>query len=525
MTKKLFQFAFALVVPALAGCTSHYREALLEYRQGEPLPFYQRTLEWASEAEDDAPAPAAIERRAAEEDIKPADLPTPADKHLEVAARVLGVSPDGLAGRWPASDIPSRPSTGETEGARSYPRGLGERVDFEELMVAVAALNPEVQAAREEWRAMLYQYDQAQFLEGLLREYRTFTRYLDVGAGEPMQREMMQEFFPSPSTVTFRGEMVREEARLAELEWERVLREALVEAGTSFFDYQFQHRGAATVEENILLLDNLLTVVQDRYATGLASQVDVLRLQTELERQRNLLRDFESRRVTSAAQLNALLGRPAGARLGRPADNDLPYRVSTHEALVEAARAHRQEILMQEARIARTAIALRMGEVMNRPLFSQGYTMFDRGMMPETFVGEEPMPFASQPGAPAPRPGYAQAEAYLAELRQRLEAERAMLDQTVATTSALARALLEQADIAQRQAALIRDIVLPLTQSAYEIALRGYTAGDMSFIDLLDAERELIDARLELDESRRDQNEALVRLATARGFFVQWPPD
>ncbi|MBI5090960.1 MAG: TolC family protein [Candidatus Hydrogenedentes bacterium] len=81
----------------------------------------------------------------------------------------------------------------------------------------------------------------------------------------------------------------------------------------------------------------------------------------------------------------------------------------------------------------------------------------------------------------------------------------------------MSRMSVENVEIAHRKVTLIEQIVLPQSTSAYRIALDGYTAGDMSFLDLLDAERNLIMARLELEESRRDQDQTVLRLAGVRG--------
>jgi len=503
MTANWLRYGSLGILALTAGCATGYREALRDYRLNEPEPFYQRTQEWATEAAETEvpPLPAAPEAP-----LVPEEAREPAQAFTRVAAEVIGAAPEWV--------IERREALEEGDGLEKM---LANRLEWDELILAVAFMSPRVQAARERWEATLYQYTQAEFLEGLLREYRGFTRYLDIETGRPLQGGMLQEVYPYPSTLTFKGEMIREQVRLAELAWQQALREALVEAGTLFFAYQYQARGRETIAENLDILEDLVAVVEERYRTGIATQVDLIRAQTELERQRNLLRDFESRMEALAGQINAFLGRPPTAPLGRPSDKNLPYDVPSLERLIERALEDRQEVETEEARVARTAIAIRMGEVMNRPLFTQGYSLYERGMMPEAAPGEPRMPFGLEPGAGAPRPAYAQAEAYLAEIRQRLQAEEETLEQVKADTAALARTLLEEADIAHREVLLIRDVVLPQYQSAYEIALSAYTAGNISFIDLLDAERALIQARLELVESLREENQALLRLANVRG--------
>ena len=71
--------------------------------------------------------------------------------------------------------------------------------------------------------------------------------------------------------------------------------------------------------------------------------------------------------------------------------------------------------------------------------------------------------------------------------------------------------------MARRAVRLVEQIILPQDRSTYETTLSNYTAGRATFIDLLDTERALIEARLDLDAARRDANRALLRLAEVAG--------
>jgi outer membrane protein TolC len=163
-------------------------------------------------------------------------------------------------------------------------------------------------------------------------------------------------------------------------------------------------------------------------------------------------------------------------------------------------------------------VAIRLGEVMSRPLFSQGYSAFERGMMPEASEAQSRRPFGVR-AKTQDRPAYAQAQSYLTEMRKRLEAERSSLQQIEAHTQGMARSILEELDVAQREVTLIQDIVLPQDLSTYRLTLTNYSTGEATFLDLLDAERALIASRLDLHESRRVLNRTSLELATIRGRF------
>lgn len=502
MNRRFHLLAAAWMGLLLAGCSAHYREALNAYRKNEPLPFTRKTMAWVTAADHAATASRSVAKLPSLADLQ---TTSPREVFLDLAARFFVMDPAALG-----------PRLARLQNPEMLRRDLAATVTLQKLLLAVAVQNPSVKAAGDLWHATLNQFSQAEYLDQLVNEYRTFTRYLNVETGDPLGKQMAQSFFPYPSTIALKGEMVRQQVRLAELDWRRALRDAVIDAGKSFYEYQYLDRAAVTARENVDLVKSVLDVVNERYRAGSSTQADLLRLQTELERQRNMLQDIEANRQSAVAQLNALLDRPADAPLAPPEAKDLALTSPTLTALTEAALRNRQEVAMQEARVSRTAIAIRMGEVMNRPLATQGYSLYERGMMPEASAGQSRVSYGLD-AKTRERPAYAQAEAYLAEMRRRLEAEESMLNQAKAQTRSLAKTYLQDLDIARRQVELVRQIVLPQNRSAYEVDLSAYTAGRVSFIDLFAAERDLLDARLELDRARRDLNQALIRIPAVSG--------
>jgi len=494
------------VVVLLAGCSAHYRNALEDYQKAEPLPFEQRTFQWVRENEG-ASSPTAVQPPGIEGETE-MSRPTTEDTFLRIAGGLFGESEDSFAKRVE----PLRDQEGLEEKVAASP------LTWETTALAISLHNPGVQAAQDRWEATLRQYSQADFLDALVGQYRTFTRYLDVKTGKPLNKEMTQRFFPYPSTIALKGEVVREQVRMAELDWQKTLRDAVIEGADAFFDYQYLNRAESTTRENVALVENLLGVIEERYRAGRATQPDLIKVQTELERQRNMLEDLEAKGRSAVARINALVNRAPDTPLGPPEDMNLADPKPEFDDLLTTALKNRQEVNMQRAKVARVEAAVRMGEVMNRPLATQGYSLFERGMMPEASEGESRMSYGMMAKAPD-RLNFAQTEAYLAEMRERLQAEKAMLDQVETKTRSMVRTMLQDLDVAAREVRLVEEIVLPQNQSAYETALGAYTAGRMSFIDLLDSERALLRARLEEHDSRRALNQTIIRLAMVRGAF------
>jgi len=518
---------------ALAGCTAHYKQSLRDFEQGRTTSFYQRTLDWTAREEA---VPTTSTEAAAPPSTRPSAPVNAPEFSVEEASsrlveKVLGLKPDELKKQ---ADRMKQPADRD--------RVVSRQLTLPDLQLAVALHNPEIRAARANWQAAFQQYAQADYLEGLVAQFRAFTRYLNVEPGEPLNKQMQQTYSPSPGATAFKSEMIAAMIRMADLEWERRVRDNATEAGEKYFENLYLAHAQATTRENVQLLEDLVRNIEERYRTGLVNQANVLKVRNDLARQRTAQADLESRERVVRAQLNALMGRASDAALGKPVETNLRIPSLT-ASFWEVAMQNRQEIQTQRAEIARLQAAIRMSEVMNRPPASQGYSAFERGMMPESSAGQPAMgaapaesamaagagasgaeagpTFGLKPREQKPRLGFAQAEAYLAESRRRLEAENLKLEDLILKTRALGVAAFEEIDVARRKVELVEKTTLPAAQTTYEISQTEYTSGGSSFLDLLDAERELIETRLMAHEARRDLNQAVLRLSAVVGGILR----
>lgn len=527
---RLIRIALALFpLLALAGCTTHYKQSLRDFEAGKTSSFYQRTLDWTAREES---VPTTGTRTIG----PPAPLPSvpaeakessPEETSFRLVGKVLGLKPDEL-----------RKQAGRMAQPSNLDRVVGRQLTLPDLQLAVALHNPEVRALRASWEAALQQYAQSDYLEGLVAQFRTFTRYLNVEPGEPLNKQMQQTYSPYPGVTAFKSEMIGAMVRMADLEWQRGVRDNALEAGKQYFEYFYLKQAQITTRENIQLLEDLVRNIEERYRTGQVNQANVLKVRNDLARQKTALADLESRERVIRTALNASMGRAPGAVLGQPVEINLRVP-SENESFWESAIQNRQEVGTQRAEIDRLQAAIRMGEVMNRPPASRGYSAFERGMMPESQAGQPAMgdnastktgmsakgasgpetgpTFGLKPRDEKPRVGFAQAEAYLAESRRRLEAENLKLDNLIRRTRAEGVAAFEEIHTARRKVELVEKTTLPAAQTTYEISQSEYTSGGSSFLDLLDAERDLIETRLMAHEARRDLNQAVLRLGTVSG--------
>ncbi len=265
----------------------------------------------------------------------------------------------------------------------------------------------------------------------------------------------------------------------------------------------YLHGNQQLAQEILDLMTQLERVAQTRYANGLTQQQDVIRAQVEQTTMRSELVNMQSDIAQLDARLNGWLARDAQAPLALPdAPNLMPVATKLDSAsLAERVRQRNPQLFSEQAR-AQAAEKNRDLSLRNR------YPDFNFGLSPTVAQGggtewalmvELNIPL--QQGS---------------RRAQEREAQ-AMLDAARARTEALANQVL--ADLAQNQAALeaaqrteqlVTHSLLPQAELTLRSAMAAYENGKLDFATLLDAQRQVRQAR---QSQLKARFEAQMRLA------------
>ena len=251
----------------------------------------------------------------------------------------------------------------------------------------------------------------------------------------------------------------------------------------------FLARNHALTGEMLDLLRRLERIARSRYASGLAMQQDVIRAQMEQSSLRNDLIAIESEQRNAALRTNALLGRPALADLASPSPwSALPTAEKLDFAALETQLRASSPLLAVEAQRVQAAEKARALTYRNR------YPDFTVGVAPNQrqnqFKEWDLMVEVSLPLQQSNR------RAQEREAAAMLAASQAGLE---ATTNRLLADLAENLSAlnAARQAErLSADTLLPQAELSLQAALAGYENGKLDFAILLDAQRQIRQARI-----------------------------
>ena len=265
----------------------------------------------------------------------------------------------------------------------------------------------------------------------------------------------------------------------------------------------YVERNELLAREILDLMLRLEKIALVRYSGGLAAQQDAIRAQVEQSGMRNELIALENERRQLGARMNALLARPIGAKLAAaevlrplPAPARLDYA-----ALEERVRGRNPQLFAEETRI-------RAAEKNRELSYKNRYPDFTLAVSPVQFQSSikewELMLEFNIPLQQAPRRAMErESEAMLAAARARKDATANQILGELAEN-------LSGIDAARRTETLTTSSLLPQAELSFKAALSGYENGKVDFATLLEAQRQIRQAR---QNQIKAHAEAQMRLA------------
>lgn len=267
----------------------------------------------------------------------------------------------------------------------------------------------------------------------------------------------------------------------------------------------FLVRSERLTQEQLELMARLEKIAQARYAGGLAPQADVIRAQLEQNAMRSELITLTGERRGLASKLNALLNRPTTAPLvDAQMLPPLPSAESmTIGQLMERLRASNPQVAAEANRIAAAEQNRELTYLNRYPDISLGVAPIQSGSRINEWELMFQVNIPLQQGAR--RSQEREANAMLAAARARQEAAtHRLLGELAGNLTAF--------ETAQRSEELVRASVLPQSELAFQSALAGYENGKLDFATLLEAQRQITQARLNQLKAQAEQHLRLTEI-------------
>lgn len=310
--------------------------------------------------------------------------------------------------------------------------------------------------------------------------------------------------FPGPGKLRAAAEVATEESRMKYFQFEAAALQVAYQFKKAWYELRLVDESIRVNREMASLLEDLEKLAQSRTEVGKGSLQDVLRTQMERERLQNELINLSDSRQRFMTQFKASLGLSAGDPTP-PLPREIPSSpLSTSgDQILAMALARNPRLKAMEADVRRAEGALALAMKSRLPDFALGVE-----------VDVKASPIMVRPSAGMTLPMWRdKIAAEIAEAHALEGASRARLsNELLLLTVEVAMKTYEYRE-STRLLKLLQDSLLPKAKQSLEVARSGYSTGTTDFIDLIDAQRTLLEFQLAEVEARIKRELALAELS------------
>jgi cobalt-zinc-cadmium efflux system outer membrane protein len=287
---------------------------------------------------------------------------------------------------------------------------------------------------------------------------------------------MVSQELPYPGKRDLRASIASREADAEFQQIEAVRLSITARVKRAYYRLAYAYAVIDVLTRNRDLLDTLLKVSENRYAVGQSAQQDVIKAQTQLSILELRLERVRQERATGEGELNALLGRPTAAPVGRPDDLRFTQFDLSLDALVTVAHEHAPMLRRDQIMIDRSQLAVDASRKEYKPDFAISGGYYYMGAMPAMYE------LRFDVRVPLQR---ARRAAAVAEQLSTVEQARSTYDGTRLGLQGRIQEDYQMASTSVRLAKLYRDTVLPQARLALESSMASYQTGAVDFLSVL----------------------------------------
>ena len=378
---------------------------------------------------------------------------------------------------------------------------LAPELSLADLTREVEARNPSLQAMIYAWRAMAERYPQAVALDDPM--FMTMMAPASFGSNQVESAYVLSgtQKIPWAGKRAIRGDAARAETSAAQFDVQDTRLQIAQVTRAAFFEYYLVERSKELIDENARAMQQLRDTARVKYENNQVTELDVLQADVELtDIERRQIENDRMRRV-AAARINTLLRRDPMAALPPPPQTlrvggELPPVAD----LRGMALAQRPDLSALGARVRAEEAAVNLALRQYYP-DTEVFGRYDSFWQPASTQSD----LRGQVGFNMNVPIYRQKlQAAVCEAQFRLSQRRAEYRQRELDIDYEVHAAYEQVRESRRTAQLYAEKFLPFAEQNVAVARANYDVGKTTFLNLVQAQRQLLEVREKYQQTLAD---------------------
>ncbi len=426
-------------------------------------------------------------------------------------------SPDHTVTAEVAADTQASPS-GAVAAAIADPQ-------LKLLVADVLEHNPKLAMLTAEARAAAAKAPQVRALPDPVAGVTAFLMSPQTRVGPQQAALSLSQHFPWFGKLRLREQAALAEAAAAEARVEAERLQLVTEARRQYYELAFLDAYAKVVGSDRMTLGHYEELARARYASGVGHEEGVVKIQAEITRDDTRLLDIETRRAALLASLNALRAQPETTPLRVTGLPDLGKIDPAFDSLEPLAVSQRPEVAAAAAQIQAAEKRIRLAEKaydpdvtvgLNYALVGERSDAAGRANPPQD-NGQDILGLTAAINLPVHRERLA---AGVEEATARRLAATESRRQVVTDIEQALGDLTTRIPLIRDRLDLFTNVLTVQARQSLSSAEAGYSAGTLNALDLLDAERVLLEVRIGTERARTDYAVAVAQLEGAVGAPV-----
>lgn len=398
---------------------------------------------------------------------------------------------------------------------------LNDSAGLSDYLAYAALNNAGLEAAFNRWRAALERIPQARTLPDPRFTYAYYIEQVETRVGPQRHKFGLAQTFPWYGKLSLRGDVATQNARVEQQKYEALKLKLFYQVRAAYYEYYYLARSIDVTDENLRLLKALEEVARARYATGAPVHANLIKIQVELGKLEDRIRSLRGLRGPVTARLNAAMNRPVDSALPWPKAVPREEVNLSDEQVYAWVRESNPELKAIDAATEREKKAIALARKRFYPDLTFGLDYIETGKARMAGVpdsGKDPVIAMVSVNLPIwhqkYRAGVREARArYRASLKDRTDRENVLLAEVKMT-------LYDIRD-ADRKINLYRDALIPKAEESLNSTQKAFLAAQTSFLDIIDAERILLEFQLSYERAVTDHARGMAKLEMLLGREIQ----
>src|SRR5208282_4945388 len=317
--------------------------------------------------------------------------------------------------------------------------------------------------------------------------------------------------FPFPGKVALKGEAASKESESMGADYDALRLKIIAKVKEIYFDLFSTYKNIDLINERTSLFTHVEDAALARYSTGKGSQQEVLMAQTEkymlLEKETMLRQKVEA----LDAMMNATVGHPADAVLGRPADLPPANLIYSLSELITMANEQSPELKSLDKKINEAEIKVALAKKDYYPDVTITGSYYPRGNNFEdmwSLTATINLPLFEKTKQ---RQAVNEAEALLSEAQGEKDSARLMIASAIRDNYAMLKA-------SDKLMSLYKDGLIPKGLQDVELSLSGYKTGSNDALTVITRLKSIIDYEISYWLQFSEREKAIARIEAVTGL-------